>query len=241
MTRVGISTFAFAAALAATAEANAADYKGDRVHDVAGIGEDLANASNASGQSVGISLTGTGEEAVSWSPSGAGTVLHDVGGDTASEALAVNASGQSAGDSFTPTGAQDAVLVGFGGRNGAAGCRRTRDQQGSCDQRGKVERRTIDADRAGLRSACGDRDILEAVALNRQAGARTAAGDRHGERAAGLPYERVAASRRILELGESGEPQPVERSPACPEISTLFRLGAGAIAVAGRDATSTSR
>ncbi len=72
-------------------------------------GSSQASAINASGQSVGSSYTGSGYDAVLWSPSGKPTVLQDAGGQGNSYAVAINASGWSVGESDTARG-QDAVL-----------------------------------------------------------------------------------------------------------------------------------
>jgi hypothetical protein len=85
------------------------------LQDVGGQGFSYPNAVNASGQSVGYSLSASGMDTVLWSPSGKATLLQDVGGPIDNFAYAINASGWSVGDSFVCGGPQgcarnDAVL-----------------------------------------------------------------------------------------------------------------------------------
>ena len=80
------------------------------LQDLGGDHQAYAVAINASGQSVGSYLTGSGYDAVLWSPSGTATVLQDAGG-WPERRLAINASGHSVGYSNAGIGnGQDAVL-----------------------------------------------------------------------------------------------------------------------------------
>jgi hypothetical protein len=64
---------------------------------------------NNDGQSVGFSVTATGQDAVLWSSAGAATMLQDPGGEGFDEPTAINASGQSVGYTVTASG-DEAVL-----------------------------------------------------------------------------------------------------------------------------------
>jgi len=80
------------------------------LQDAGGQGSSYADAINDSRQSLGNSLTASGQDAVLWSPSGKARVLQDAGGHGYSDALAINASGQSVGWSDLPSGVSEALL-----------------------------------------------------------------------------------------------------------------------------------
>ena len=93
-------------------EASAENYNVIVLQDVTGLGSSQAYGINASGQSVGSSYAGSGNDAVLWSSNGVGTVLHDVGGHGNSSARGINASGLSVGFS-EPEHAKRRVFGGF--------------------------------------------------------------------------------------------------------------------------------